>query len=107
MIKPFRTNDPKPRRPDWLQVGAYVKTGGWVGQVIEITESPRAIYVRIFGAKHVLYSQAGGDLVEFNERQVAPVTREQAMANYADYMNRANELAEQIGAMMAPEAVHG
>lgn len=106
MIHQFTNNNLKPEKPEWLKVGCFVKTCGWCGEVIEIAESDRAIYVRIFGAKSVYYNNVGGDFVEFNPELVKQATKEEVLNNYDPYLVLNRNKNEQLELMFLQQELH-
>jgi hypothetical protein len=89
----------RPQRPEWLCLGAFVKTLGWCGQITEIAESDGAIYVRIFGPKSVYFGNVHGDLVEFDPARISPVSTEEAVTNADAYLKMERERLEQLRAL--------
>lgn len=96
MIPKFKIEQSKPSKPDWMKLGATVKTCGWCGKIIEIAESERAIYVRIFGAKSIFYGNTGGDFVEYIPEIVMPVSSSEFVEDCELYIRRENEKLKQI-----------
>lgn len=95
----FKTEQLKPTLPEWLVKGCFVKTMGWCGKVVEIAESDRAYYIRVFGAKSVYYGNAGGDFLEYIPGMIEQATQAEVIRNYRKYDEMEQDRYAEIGKM--------